>query len=62
MQMLNKKKDKCDKTNFRSVVYFQAFQQFTRKLFIINFMNTSMINIFLVNVDFVGGIVLNTVF
>ena len=33
-----------------------------RKLFIINFLNTSMINAFLVTVDFVRDIVLNTVF
>ena len=62
MQMLNKKRISVIKLTFGQLVYFQAFQQFKRKLFIINFMNASMINIFLVNVDFVGGIVLNTVF
>ena len=44
------------------LVYFPSFEKFMRKLFIINFMNTLIINFFLVNVDFVRNIVLNTVF
>ena len=44
------------------LLYFQTFQKFMRKLFIIKFMNTSMINAFLVNMDFVRDIVLNIVF
>ena len=43
-------------------VNFQTFQKLMKKLFIISFMNTSMINYFLVNVQFVGNIVLITAF
>ena len=50
------------KLTISQLLYFQTFQKFMRKLFIINFLNTSMINAFLVTVGFVGDIVLNTVF
>ena len=61
MQMLYQttKNDKCYKTNYRPV---SILQKFMTELFIISFMNTSMINLFLVNVGYVRDTVLNTVF
>ena len=41
------------KLTIGQLVYFQTFEKFMRKSFIINFMNTSMTNNFLVNLDFV---------
>ena len=50
------------KLTISQLLYFQTFRKFMRKLFIINFLNTLMINAFLVTVGFVRDIVLNTVF
>ena len=49
------------KLTIDKLVYL-TFQKFMRNLFIINFMNTLVINNFLVNVNFIRGIVLNKVF
>ena len=44
------------------LTYFQLFQKFLRKLFTLQFTNTSMTNYLEVNVDFVKDLVLNTAF
>ena len=59
---IHKKRINVTKLIIGQKVYFQIFQTFMRKLFIINFMNTLMINFFLVNVDFARDIVLSSVF
>ena len=57
-----KKKINVIKPTTGDLIYFQLLQKFPRKLFTIQFTNTSMINYFPVNVDFVKDLVLNTVF
>ena len=59
---VHKKRINVIKLTIGQSVYFQTFQKFMRKLFRINFMNISIANCFLANVDFVRYIVLNTVF
>ena len=53
MQILYQSTNKGYRPVIDQLVYFKIFQKFMKKLSIINFMDTSMINYILVNVDFV---------
>ena len=64
MEMLyqSTKKDKSDKTNYRSVSILSNISKIYDKIIYNQLMNAFMMNFFLVNMDFVRDIVLNTVF
>ena len=62
MSYQSTKKDKSDKTNYRSVSILPSISKIYDKIIYNQFMNAFMMNFFLVNMDFVRDIVLNTVF
>ena len=57
-----RKKDKSDKTNYRPVSILPKISKLYEKIIYNQLYEYFMINFFLVNVDFVRDIVLNTVF